>query len=119
MTITDSDQLVADLTDDIDPETFIEDIATTELPPAVAIFAQRYDEEIGIRDEQGCSVQEAVIRSCELIEAETRRFEALSHRLTVATDTDAPLQAYITGLEQVVSGNLAWSKETARYGATD
>lgn len=72
-----------------------------------------------IRHEQGCSVQEAVIRSCELIEAETRRFEAFSQRLTVATDTDAPLQAYITGLEYVLSGNLAWSKETARYGATD
>lgn len=47
---TDSDQLIADLTDDIDPETFIEDIATTKLPSAVATFAQRYDEEIGIRD---------------------------------------------------------------------
>lgn len=67
----------------------------------------------------GCSLQEAVTRSCEMINAETRRFEALSDRLTVASDRDATLQAYISGLEQTIGGNLAHSKETARYGATN
>lgn len=72
-----------------------------------------------LRHEHGCSLQEAVTRTCEMIEAETRRFEALSHRLIVASDTDPTLQAYISGLEYAISGNLAWSTESARYGATD
>lgn len=72
-----------------------------------------------VRHKQGCSLQDAVTRTCELIEAETRRFEALSDRLTAVPDTEVDLQEYITGLEHALSGNLAWSKKSARYGDTE
>ncbi|ELY92602.1 terpene synthase family protein [Natrialba taiwanensis] len=70
---------------------------------------------VTIREEQGCSLQEAVTEVCELIEAEIRRFEALSHRIAVASDTDADLLAYRNALKHWISGYLEWCKESPRF----
>lgn len=53
MTTPTINQLLGELSVDIDSESFIEEITQTELPPAVATFAGRYDEEIGTRDAFG------------------------------------------------------------------
>lgn len=47
------DQLLEELTVDIDSESFIEEITRTELPPTVEFFARQYDETIGTRDAFG------------------------------------------------------------------
>ncbi len=72
-----------------------------------------------IRNEQGCSLQEAVNEACQLVGTEIRRFETLSQHITGASDTTEALSAYITAIELSISGHLAWSKETARYKTVD
>lgn len=67
-----------------------------------------------LRNEQDCSVQAAVAAACEMIDAEARRLDELTQ--TLSTETDADRTAYREGLEQWITGNLAWSKETMRYG---
>lgn len=72
-----------------------------------------------VRNEQGCSLQDAVTEVCAMIDDETRRFEEKRQRLIDDFDGHEALQTHLTHLGELIAGNLAWSKETARYGSSE
>lgn len=69
-----------------------------------------------VRAEQDCSLQDAVTEVCETIGAEVRRYEELCQQLTEEFNDYDDLEDHLSDLGGLIAGNLAWSKETARYG---
>ncbi len=68
--------------------------------------------------EEGLSIEEAMTRTVELHDAETREFIALAMRLpTFSSEIDADLQRYVEVLSSMISGHRSWALETARYAA--
>ncbi|WP_330633570.1 terpene synthase family protein [Halocatena halophila] len=68
-----------------------------------------------IRNEQDCSLQDAVEEAKKMLTAEIQRFESRSQRLPTDSDTDTSLPSYQTVLEQWIQGYLTWCQETSRY----
>lgn len=66
--------------------------------------------------EEGLSIEEAMTRTVELHDAETREFIALAMSLpTFSSEIDADLHRYVAVLTSMISGHRTWALETARY----
>lgn len=68
--------------------------------------------------EESLTIEEAVIRTVELHDAETREFIALALQLpSFSIQIDGDLQRYVEVLSSMISGHRSWALETARYGS--
>ena len=68
--------------------------------------------------EEGLTIEDAMTRTVELHDAETREFIALALQLpSFSVEIDGDLQRYVEVLSSMISGHRSWALETARYGA--
>lgn len=72
-----------------------------------------------LRDEQNCSMPEAVAQTRDLIQTEIHQFQALSTRIIADSEMDGDILVYIPALEQWIGGCLAWAGERAQYVSTE
>ncbi|MGH8606377.1 MAG: terpene synthase family protein [Gammaproteobacteria bacterium] len=63
------------------------------------------------------SLEEAIHRGIELINADVKRFIACEEDLCSRIGSDKSLQAYLQGLKAWMRGNVLWSQQTGRYAA--
>jgi hypothetical protein len=73
-----------------------------------------------IRNEHGCSIEQAVDKAVAIHDEQVKQFQALSEQLpSFGSVTDAQLQRYVQALGVMMRGNIDWSvKDTARYKFT-
>ena len=74
---------------------------------------------ITLSNEHQISLQQAADKAILMHDTEMERFEALIDQVPVfSTEIDVDVQFYIEGLKFWIQGNLDWSFESQRYGAT-
>ncbi len=66
--------------------------------------------------DEGLTVEQAMTRTVEMHDAETREFIALAVQLPrFSPQVDSDLQRYVDVLSSMISGHRSWAIETARY----
>lgn len=80
-----TDFLIEELSEDIDPSNFIQDINQATLPRPVAELSQRYDDEIGIREDFVWKWIFELFDHCTLGSVPDERLEATKSRKTLYT----------------------------------
>ncbi len=74
---------------------------------------------IALSNEHQISLQQATDKAVVMHDTEMEHFDALVNQVPrFSTEIDIDLQTYIDGLKFWIQGNLDWSFESQRYGAT-
>ncbi|GAB2781569.1 terpene synthase family protein [Streptomyces daliensis] len=107
----------------VDVVIFVNDLVS--LDKELAVGDMHHNSVLVLRSRTGCSLEEATARVSRLVNTRVARFRQLADDLPRALEeratpvrTRADVARCLDTMRDVMSGNLAWSLETARYDAS-